>query len=100
MTEFSARFSLFPNDQKTSENSPDATGNIEVLATEIPNLVSYLQSAEQSEDYKGNQIVKIRIAGWTQTSEKTGKRYQSGKISPPMANTATQQQAVSEGLPF
>ena len=65
MTEFSARFSLFPQEQKKSENSPDTTGNIEVLATEIPNLISYLQTAEKSEDYQGNQIVKIRMAGWT-----------------------------------
>ena len=100
MTEFSARFSLFPNEQKTSENSPDATGNIEVLATEIPSLISYLQTAEQSEDYKGNQIVKIRLAGWTQTSEKTGKRYQSGKVPPPMSNAPAQQQSATTDLPF
>ena len=97
MTEFSARFSLFPQDEKKSENSPDTTGNIEVLATEIPNLISYLQSAEQSEDYQGNQIVKIRMAGWTKES-KTGKRFQSGKVSPPMTNAPAQ--AVSADLPF
>nr|BAR36013.1 unnamed protein product [uncultured Mediterranean phage uvMED] len=98
MTEFSARFSLFPQAKKTSENSPDATGNIEVLVTEIPNLISYLQSAEQSEDYKGNQIVKIRLAGWNKESE-SGKRYQSGKVSPPMANAATQGSSMSD-IPF
>ena len=98
MTEFSARFSLFPQDQKKSENSPDTTGNIEVLATEIPNLISYLQTAEKSEDYQGNQIVKIRMAGWTKES-KAGKRFQSGKVSPPMANAATQAPAL-EDIPF
>ena len=88
MSDFTARFSLFPQDKKKSENSPDTTGNIEVLATEIPNLISYLQTAEQSEDYQGNPIVKIRIAGWTKES-KQGKRFQSGKISPPMNNAAS-----------
>ena len=97
MTEFSARFSLFPQEEKKSENSPDTTGNIEVLATEIPNLISYLQSAEQSEDYQGNQIVKIRMAGWTKES-KTGKRFQSGKVSPPMSNAPAQ--ANTSDLPF
>lgn len=97
MTEFSARFSLFPTDEKKSENSPDATGNIEVLATEIPNLISYLQSAEQVEDYQGNQIVKIRMAGWTKES-KGGKRFQSGKVSPPMSNAPAQ--ALPSDLPF
>ena len=99
MTEFSARFSLFPQAEKKSENSPDSTGNIEVLATEIPNLISYLQSAEQSEDYQGNQVVKIRLAGWNKES-KSGKRFQSGKVSPPMANAPAQQQALPEDLPF
>ena len=97
MNDFSARFSLFPQDEKKSENSPDTTGNIEVLAAEIPNLISYLQSAEQVEDYQGNQIVKIRMAGWTKES-KTGKRFQSGKVSPPMGNAPAQ--AVSSDLPF
>ena len=97
MTEFSARFSLFPQDEKKSENSPDTTGNIEVLATEIPNLISYLQSAEQVEDYQGNQIVKIRMAGWTKES-KGGKRFQSGKVSPPMSNAPAQ--ANTADLPF
>lgn len=98
MTEFSARFSLFPQEQKKSENSPDTTGNIEVLATEIPNLISYLQTAEKSEDYQGNQIVKIRMAGWTKES-KAGKRFQSGKVSPPMTNAPTQAPALDD-MPF
>ncbi len=99
MTEFSARFSLFPQEEKKSENSPDTTGNIEVLATEIPSLISYLQTAEQSEDYQGNQIVKIRMAGWTKES-KSGKRFQSGKVSPPMSNAPAQQQSTPSDLPF
>lgn len=98
MSDFSARFSLFPQDEKKSENSPDTTGNIEVLATEIPSLISYLQTAEQSEDYNGNPIVKIRMAGWTKES-KQGKRFQSGKISPPMNNAPTQAVSTAD-IPF
>ena len=98
MSDFSARFSLFPQDEKKSENSPDTTGNIEVLATEIPGLISYLQTAEQSEDYQGNPIVKIRMAGWTKES-KQGKRFQSGKISPPMNNAPTQAVSTAD-IPF
>ena len=98
MSDFSARFSLFPQDEKKSENSPDTTGNIEVLATEIPSLISYLQTAEQSEDYQGNPIVKIRMAGWTKES-KQGKRFQSGKISPPMNNAPTQAVSTAD-IPF
>ena len=98
MSDFSARFSLFPQDEKKSENSPDTTGNIEVLATEIPSLISYLQTAEQFEDYQGNPIVKIRMAGWTKES-KQGKRFQSGKISPPMSNAPTQAVSTAD-IPF
>ena len=98
MSDFSARFSLFPQDEKKSENSPDTTGNIEVLATEIPSLISYLQTAEQFEDYQGNPIVKIRMAGWTKES-KQGKRFQSGKISPPMNNAPTQAVSTAD-IPF
>jgi uncharacterized protein (DUF736 family) len=98
MTDFSARFSLFPTDQKKSENSPDATGNIELLTSEIPQFIDFLHNAERVEDYKGNQVVKIRMAGWTQES-KQGKRYQSGKISPPMTDTPAQAKS-EESLPF
>ena len=77
MSDFNARYTLFPVQEKYSAKSPDVTGNIELLAEEIPSFIEYLQSAERVEDYKGNQIVKIRMSGWDNES-KTGKQYQSG----------------------
>ena len=101
MTEFSARFSLFPSKEKKSEKSPDTTGNIEVSADQIQSMISYLQTAEREQDYQGNDIVKIRLAAWNTTS-KGGMAYQSGKLSPPMANTPQQASAavVNSDVPF
>jgi hypothetical protein len=101
MTEFSARFSLFPSKEKKSEKSPDTTGNIEVAVDQIQSMISYLQTAEREQDYQGNDVVKIRLAAWNTTS-KGGMAYQSGKVSPPMANTAPQAVAapVDANCPF
>jgi hypothetical protein len=101
MTEFSARFSLFPSKEKKSEKSPDTTGNIEVAADQIQSMISYLQTAEREQDYQGNDVVKIRLAAWNTTS-KGGMAYQSGKLSPPMANAPTQAVAatVDASCPF
>ena len=100
MTDFTANISLFPTTEKKSEKSPDASGNIEILESEIQAVISYLQTAERTANYKDEQVVKIRVATWNNES-KAGKRYLAGKVSPPMAqsDTATQPSASSE-LPF
>ena len=90
MSNFNARYTLFPVQEKFSAKSPDVTGNIELLAEEIPSFIEYLQSAERVEDYKGNQIVKIRMSGWDNES-KTGKQYQSGMVSPPQEQNEQRQ---------
>lgn len=96
MSDFNARYTLFPVQEKKSSKSPDVTGNIELLAEEIPNLIAYLQSAERVEDYKGNQIVKIRMSGWDNES-KTGKQYQSGMVSPPQEQNEQRQPVAAGG---
>ena len=101
MTEFNAKFSLFPSKEKKSEKSPDSTGSIEIAANEVAALVSYLQDpANTQDDWQGNPAVKLRIAGWNSES-KAGLRYVNGKVSPPMAQSATPAQASStDSLPF
>ena len=88
MTDFTARFSLFPARDKKSEKSPDSTGSIEISATDVPALIAYLQdTSNMQEDYQGNSVVKLRIAGWAATS-KAGLQYVNGKVSPPLAQPA------------
>ena len=108
MSEFNASFSLFASKEKKSEKSPDHTGNIEILADEVQAMISYLQTAEREEDWKGNSVVKVRIASWNSVS-KGGLTYQGGKVSPPRAksDTPTNQPAAAavpvaagDSLPF
>ena len=106
MSEFNASFSLFANKEKTKETQPDHAGNIEILADEVQAMISYLQTAEREQDWKGNSVVKVRIASWNNISEK-GLHYQKGKVSKPMpkSDTPTERSAsapVAAGsdLPF
>ena len=106
MSEFNASFSLFANKEKTKETQPDHAGNIEILADEVQALISYLQTAEREQDWKGNSVVKIRLASWNNISEK-GLHYQKGKVSKPMpkSDTPTNQPvaaavAAGDSLPF
>ena len=97
MPDFEARWSLFQTKEKKSEMSPDFSGNIELPVGEISNFIAYLETAEHVENYKGDDIVKIRLAGWNSVS-KTGKQYQSGKMSPPQEQNE-QRQPVAASAP-
>jgi len=84
MTDFNARFSLFPAKEKTKETSPDYTGNVELALSEVGELINWLKEQTGEQDYKGETVVKIRLAGWKAES-KGGLHYLNGKMSPPMA---------------
>ena len=52
------RWSLFAEENKTSENGPDYTGEVDIGG------------------------VKYRLAGWKRVSKKSGKKFLSGAIEP------------------
>ena len=82
MSDFSAQIAVFPREVDNGSKQPNASGEIEVLATEIPNLIAFLQQAERENDYKGNSVVKLRVALWQGVSQRGGT-YLSGKVTPP-----------------
>jgi hypothetical protein len=82
MSDFSAQIAVFPREVDNGSKQPNASGDIQVLATEIPNLIAFLQQAERENDYKGNSVVKLRVALW-QGVGKSGGAYLSGKVTPP-----------------
>jgi hypothetical protein len=84
---FSASLSLFPAQEKKSENSPDHTGTIEISEAEIGNLVEYLQKAEREKNWKDEIVVKVRVAAWNSVAKGSGKAYLSGRVSPPLAQS-------------
>lgn len=80
---FSPRFSLFSAKEKKQEKSPDYTGNIEILKSELDEMIRTLQAQTPETNYKDEEVVKLRIAGWKATS-KNGLDYINGKISEPL----------------
>jgi hypothetical protein len=84
MPDFSIGFAQFTTleEDKRTERSPDVTGSIEVQATDVDALINYLQTAEREEDYKGDQVVKLRLAGWSSTIRNNVPMLK-GKISEP-----------------
>jgi hypothetical protein len=80
MSEFKATLALFPAKEKRSEKSPDHSGNIEILKSEIPSLIAYLQSAETEENYKGEPVVKLSTATWI-NEMRDGRKYLKGSVS-------------------
>ena len=83
MSEFKASLVLFPAKEKRNERSPDNSGNLELLTSDIPALLEYLESAEVEENYKGEKIVKLSVATWI-NEMKDGRKYLKGLVSPPM----------------
>lgn len=92
---FSASMSLFPAQEKKSDNSPDHTGTIEISAMEIGNLVEYLQKADREKNWKDELVVKIRVAAWNSVAKESGRSYLKGRVTPPMVQTSS-----SEALDF
>ena len=89
MADFNIGFVQFTQleEDKRTEKSPDVTGFIEVLATDVNALINYLQTAELEEDYRGNKVVKLRLAGWNGTYRKN-KPMLKGKLSAPYRSVA------------
>lgn len=83
MSEFKATLALFPTKEKRSDKSPDHSGSIEVLKSEIPALIAYLQSAETEDNYKGEPVVKLSTATWI-NEMRDGRKYLKGSVSQPM----------------
>jgi uncharacterized protein (DUF736 family) len=52
------RWTLFPEENKKSDNGPDYTGEVDIGGT------------------------KYRLAGWKRVSKKSGKKFLSGAIEP------------------
>ena len=98
MTELNASFSLFPSQEKKSERSPDYSGTIEIPVDQINALVAHLGTAPEN-NWKDEPVVKLRVAGWKAES-KSGKQYVNGKVSVPMAQSATAAQPQPENIPF
>ena len=85
MADFNIGFVQFTTleENKKSEKSPDVTGNLEVLESNIPELINYLQTAERELDYQEeNKVVKIRLAGWNGVTRK-GSPMLKGKLNAP-----------------
>ena len=85
---FTPRFSLFTAQEKKQERSPDRTGSVEILKSEVPALIEYLRLQEGEPNYKDETVVKLRIAGWNATS-KNGLEYINGSLSAPMPPKAS-----------
>ena len=84
MADFNIGFVQFTQleEDKRTEKSPDVTGSIEVLATDVDALINYLKTAEREEDYRGDEVVKLRLAGWNGMTRKN-KPMLKGKLSEP-----------------
>jgi len=82
--EFSFRFSLFKQTEKSNEKAPDQTGTLEIQRSQLPAFVNWLRNQKPEQNYAGDDVVKLRVAGWDTTSEKTGRSYLSGRVTPQM----------------
>ena len=100
MTDFKARFSLFRQEEKRNERSPDYSGNLEIPEDQVQDLIAYLGTAEKS-TYNDKRFIKIRLGAWFKTS-KQGKEYLSGNAAPPIGGgePAPVAPPASEEIPF
>ena len=87
--EFSFRFSLFKQTEKKNEKAPDQTGTLEIQRSQLPAFVNWLREQKPEQNYAGDDVVKLRVAGWDTVSEKSGRAYLSGRVTPQMEQKAT-----------
>jgi len=84
---FQGKFSLFPAKEKKSEKSPDHTGSVEFPVSEAMKLAEWITAQPGEANWNGEQVIKIRIAGWASES-KNGLSYIRGSMSPPQPQQA------------
>jgi len=89
--DFNSNFSLFPTQEKRSGKSPDFSGTIEIPVDQIDSLIAHLGTKPET-DWQDNPVVKLRVAGWENTS-KSGKNYVNGKVCIPLKKEDTPKQA-------
>ena len=103
MADFTSKISLsmFPVKEKKSDKSPDMTGDIEIPASVINELVTYLRTADPVMNWRDEPVVKLRSSVWS-NEMKSGGKYLKGLVSPPLENTqaAPAPAANDDALPF
>ena len=101
---FSEKISLalFPVKEKKSDKSPDLTGDIEIPAAVISELVTYLRTADPESNWKDESVVKLRASVWSNEKKDGSDKYLKGLISPPLENKAPAPAPASsnDDLPF
>ena len=88
--EFKFRTNVFKNDPSQNKNNnpkfPTHGGTLEMPLGKLQEYVEYLNWAAKTElkydEYLGDHVVPVKISGWAQTSEKTGKKYLNLQFEP------------------
>ena len=88
--EFKFKANVFKNDSSKNKNNnpnfPTHGGTLEMPLGKLEEYVEYLHWAAKTElkydEYFKDHVVPVKISGWSQTSEATGKKYLSLYFEP------------------
>ena len=68
-------------EERTSDRSPHATGNLEIKVDDLNEFFSLALALKPVENYKGEQVIKLGCAVW-HSETKNGKPYESIFVNP------------------
>ena len=69
-------------EERSSDNAPHATGFLEISVADLNEFFSLALALEPVDNWDGTKkVIKLRCAAW-HSKTKTGKPYESIKISP------------------
>lgn len=74
-----------PFGEKTNPKQPDINGYLEIGVEDLAEFTELVKVIEPTSNWQGNNVVKLRFAGWNKTSSRTGKHWLSGSIQPDKA---------------
>lgn len=87
---------IYGENYDPAKNYPGFTGTIEIPKSQLPEFVTYLHYACQTElkrsDYLNDDVVPVKMSGWAKTSA-NGKSYLSLQFGPDYKTQQAAQQA-------
>ena len=87
--------SLFkkPNEERTSDRAPHATGYLEISVADLNEFFSLAMALEPVDNWKGEPCIKLSASAWHKDT-RAGKPYESLAISPQKAAEFKEQDAM------
>ena len=80
-TRINIKLFQFENEKRKSDQSPHATGFLEIPVNDLNEFFSLAMALEPVDNWRGEQVIKLRCAAWHK-EDKNNKPFESISVTP------------------